>query len=325
MRASPAHHSMKASAPWAQPRSHDETDPRPWEFGTVYVDGTFVPAESARVSVFDHSFLYGDGVFETVLIRNGRPFRLAEHIDRLRASADYLRITAPASSGDLSNLVCDLVRRNELAAGFVRIVVSRGSGYPASDPRNASRPTLVLLAQEQPPVVVGEEGLRVIVAKTTRTPPESLDPRAKTNNYGNHIVAKLEAISAGADDAILLDTSGRVAELPGSNIFATSRGRLVTPPEGNLLNGITRAALLELAREGDIESLVDVAEEHLTREDLLSADEVFVSGTGTGLGFVSEIDGVAVGDGSIGPIASELRLLYEALVDRETGGRDSKK
>jgi branched-chain amino acid aminotransferase len=293
---------------------------RPWEFGVAFVDGAFVPAGRAAVSIYDHSFLYGDGVFETVLVRNGASFRLNEHLERLEASAAYLQITLVHERAELAALVDDLIARNTLRAGFVRVVVSRGSGYPASDPRKATRPTLVLSAQEQPPIVVGEQGLRLLVAQTRRTPPQSLDPRAKTNNYGNHIVAKLEAIAAGVDDAILLDQSGSVAELPGSNIFIVHHGQLATPAQGNLLNGITRAALLEVARE--VGSLT-VSERSFDRSELLAADEVFVTGTGTGVGFVSEIDGVRVGDGTLGPVTRELRERYERLIDIETGGRNT--
>ena len=299
--------------------------PQPWEHGLAYVGGAFVTAADARVSIFDHSFLYGDGVFETVVVRNGTTFALAPHLERLASSARYLRIEVPLPLDALEELVEELVRRNELRVGFVRVVLSRGSGYPASDPRKATRPLLVLSVQEQPPVALSGSGLRLVVARTRRTPPSSLDPRAKTNNYGNLIVAKLEAIDAGADDAILLDHEDHVAELPGSNIFVVDGDRLRTPAEGNLLNGITRAAILELVRSGGVSPLSAAIEDVLTPDDLLAADEVFVTSTGSGVARVSAVGGVSIGGGEPGPVTADVAEAYERLVERETRARADRK
>ncbi|MCL2715584.1 MAG: aminotransferase class IV [Alphaproteobacteria bacterium] len=284
--------------------------------GIAYLDGRYLPAAEATVSVFDHSFLYGDGAFESIVFRHRRFYAFEAHYNRLVDSCRYIKLELPESHNSLLRIANELVAKNNADSGYLRIVVSRGEGYPLSDPRKAFAPSIVMTMQSQPPNRKAGDGLRLIVASTRRTSPDALDPRAKLNNYGNHIVAKLEAIGAGVDDAIMLDRDAKVAELPGCNIFVVSRGIVTTPPAGNILMGITRATAINLLRCGDIRGVLEVRQAHLTPLDLYAADEVFVTGTGTGIAFVSEIDGRRIGDGKAGPIVAQLIPAYDLVVDR---------
>jgi branched-chain amino acid aminotransferase len=287
-----------------------------------YVDGEFVPSAEARVSVFDHSFLYGDGCFETILCRHGCPFELSAHLDRLWASCAYLRIRPPETRAVIAARIGELLELAGLADGWVRVVVSRGEGYPASDPRHAERPYLVISVQGEPSTRRDPTlGITLTIASTRRIPPVCLDPRVKANNYLNHIVAKWEAIAAGADEALLLDVDGNVAELGSANVFAVRGTTLATPPPQNILAGITRATVLRLAGEGVLGAEVVAVERHLAPYDLYTADEVFVVGTGAGVMGVREIDGRTVGAGRIGPVTERVRTAYETLVEAATIGR----
>jgi branched-chain amino acid aminotransferase len=275
-----------------------------------------MPAAEATVSIFDHSFLYGDGVFESILCRKGRPFALGPHLDRLEASCRYLQLDQPYSAERLTDMVHELIDRNGLESGIVRIVVSRGEGYPVSDPRRALAPKVVITMQAEPAVKRDpERGIRLAIASTRRIPPICLEPRVKSNNYLNHIVAKLEAVAAGADDAIMLDLDGNVAELPVANIFAVRGDVLSTPPSGTILAGITRATVFGLIESGAVAMDLQVQERRMSPYDLLCADEVFVVGTGTGVAFVNSIDGRVINGGVIGPVASAVLDAYEELLD----------
>jgi len=280
--------------------------------GVAYVNGAFVPAAEASVSIFDHSFLYGDGAFESIALRNERVFQFREHLDRLWDSCAYLRIEIPITRTELGKIVERIIELNEISTGDIRIIVSRGEGYPMSNPANATRPYVIVSAQKKEPVSYPpSKGLRLIVASTRRVPPECLDPRVKSNNYLNHIVAKLEALAAGVDDAIMLNIDGYVAELPGCNIFVCKLGELATPLTESTLNGITRAAVIRIAREGRCSSVTNVVERRMTPYDLYTADEVFVTGTGTGIAFVCEIDGRIIGNGTCDPVSKSLGREYE--------------
>ncbi|WP_051791373.1 aminotransferase class IV [Amycolatopsis jejuensis] len=289
----------------------------PYKRGFACVDGEFVPAATASVSIFDHSFLYGDGVFESIVCRGGRLFALRPHLDRLWASCQYLQITPPYDQEQIAGFITELLRRNELSEGYVRVVISRGEGYPVSDPRKAVNPTLVISVQGAPAVVRPPEvGVKLAIASTRRTPAICLEPRVKSNNYLNHIVAKLEAIAAGADDAILLDLDGNVAELPVANIFARHGDVLSTPPSNGILAGITRATVLRLIAEGATGPELTVVQRVMAAYDLFTAEEVFIVGTGTGVTFVETIDGRQIGDGTAGPVTKRLRDAYTELLRR---------
>lgn len=301
-----------------QPPDIESSELPEYKLGYACVDGKFLPAAEATVSIFDHSFLYGDGVFETIVCRHGRPFALAPHLDRLWASCAYLRIEPPFTREQIESQIMELLDRNELTEGYVRVVVSRGEGYPVSDPRKVARPTVVVSVQAAPAVVRPPGvGIKLAIASTRRTPPICMEPRVKSNNYLNHIVAKLEAVAAGADDALMLDLDGNVAELPVANIFALQRGVLSTPPANGILAGITRRTVMKLLSEGELGADVEVVERIMNPYDLYTAEEIFVVGTGTGVAHVESIDGRLVGDGSIGPLTARVAAAYDRLLDQE--------
>lgn len=298
-----------------EPRDGPPEVPR-YKRGFACVDGELVPAATASVSIFDHSFLYGDGVFESLVCRNGRPFALDEHLDRLWAGCAYLRIEPPFSREEIGRQIIELLARNGLSEGWVRVVISRGEGYPVSDPRKATRPTTVVSVQAAPAVArLPSVGIKLAIVSTRRIPAICLEPRVKSNNYLNHIVAKLEALAAGADDAIMLDMEGRVAELPVANIFARHGDQLSTPPWHGILAGITRATIMRLVEQEAAGEGMTVVERHMAPYDLYTAEELFVVGTGTGVAFVESVDGRTVGGGTMGPITRRLLDAYDRLLD----------
>jgi branched-chain amino acid aminotransferase len=288
----------------------------PYARGIAYVGDSFLAAAEARVSIFDHSFLYGDGAFESIVFRHGRLYALEPHLDRLDGSCAYLNLELPLGRERMREVCAELIERNGVDDGYLRIVVSRGEGYPLSDPRRTEGAVLAITVQGEPPTAGMPAGRRLAVVATRRTPPDSLDPRAKLNNYGNHVIAKLEAIAAGADDAIMLDQGGGVAELPGCNVFVVRDGELATPAAGNILLGITRATVLKLARAGKVEGVETVSERVVSPLELYAADEALVTGTGTGIAHVAEVDGRRIGGAEPGPVARRLIELYEDVLER---------
>lgn len=289
--------------------------------GFACIDGEFVPAAEASVSIFDHSFLYGDGVFESIVCRHGRPYALRPHLDRLWASCAYLQIEPPMAQAEMERLVLELLERNALSEGYLRIVVTRGEGYPVSDPRKATNPSVIMSVQGAPAVVRPPHvGVKLAIVSTRRIPAICLEPRVKSNNYLNHIVAKLEAIAAGADDAIMLDLDGNVAELPVANLFARHGDIVSTPPSNGILAGITRETVLGMIREGVGGADLEAAERPMAPYDLYTAEEIFVVGTGTGIAFVERVDGRVINDGRPGPVTSRLREAYDRLLDEELVG-----
>jgi branched-chain amino acid aminotransferase len=282
----------------------------------AFFRGQFVPAGEAKVSVFDHSFLYGDGVFESIAYRHGRIFELEAHVHRLFDSCKVLRIEIPMTAGELSSAAIETVQRNNARCGDLRIVISRGDGYPMYDPRRA-RDTLVVISLQERPIVSypRERGIKLVVPSTRRIPPVCLDPRVKSNNYLNHVTAKLQAIAAGADEALMLDIDNNVAELPGANIFAFKKGELATPPATHILAGITRRLVLGLARSGVSAEIDQVNERTMSLFDIYTAEEVLVTGTALGIGFITEVDGRRIGDGTCGPVTRAIGKAYERLLD----------
>ena len=287
----------------------------------AYVNGKIVPVGEATVPVHDRSFLYGDGAFDTAVARRGRVFRLDAHIDRLFRSLAVLRIPPPLGKSELHGAALDLMRRNGMVDGFLRMVVSRGTcAYVSLDPRTATGgPTLVMLTRgADPPREVGAihghaGGARAVTASVRKTPTASLESRVKSNNYLNGILARFEAIDAGVDEAILLDVEGRVTEGSGDNLFAVVGDRVLTPPAINILEGITREAILGLAPRAGLRSEV----RELTPYDLYTADEVFLTSTVVGVMPIVELDGRVIGAGAAGPSARRLQVLYEELLVAE--------
>lgn len=278
----------------------------------VYLNGEFVPEEEAKVSVFDHGLLYGDGVFEGIRAYNGRVFRLREHLDRLYDSARSINLDIGLSKEEMLEVVLETVRRNRLRDAYIRLVVARGSGDLGLDPRKCKRPTIFCIAAhiELYPKELYEKGLELVTVATRRNLPEAINPRIKSLNYLNNILAKIEATLAGASEGLMLNQEGYVAEATGDNIFLVKNGVLITPPPYvGILEGITRNAVMELAaRQG-----IEVREAVFTRHDVYTADECFLTGTAAEIIPVVKLDGRPIGQGRPGPVTKGLMRAFHEL------------
>jgi branched-chain amino acid aminotransferase len=286
----------------------------------VYINGEYLPENQAKISIFDHGFLLGDGVFDALRVYGGELFKLDDHIDRLYRSAAAVKIETTLTKEQMKEAVLETVRRNGLQDAYVRIHVTRGVGYPLMDPRSCETPTIVIFVHEPapPPQLArtygfSDVGRKVIIASTRRIPPVCLDSRIKSIDYLNSIMARLEAMAAGADEAIQLDIHGFVAEAASTNVFVVRDEKLSTPPAINVLEGITRATVIELASNLGYPTV----ERTMTPYDLYTADEVFLTGTAGEIVPVAEIDGRKIGPESPGPITKRLVQAYKDL----TGAR----
>ncbi|NPV47386.1 MAG: branched-chain-amino-acid transaminase [Armatimonadetes bacterium] len=271
----------------------------------VWLDGRLVPEEEARVSVFDHGLLYGDGVFEGIRAYDGIVFRLKEHLDRLYNGARVIMLDIPLSQEEMTQAVLETIRANGLRDAYIRLVVTRGVGDLGLDPRKCPRASVFIIAAGIAlyPEEVYINGLRLITCSVRRNSPDALDGSIKSLNYLNNIMAKMEAIRAGVPEGIMLTTDGYVAECTGDNIFLVRGERLITPPTsiGNL-PGITRGAVMEIAaRQG-----LEVREELFRLASVYTAEEVFVTGTAAEIVPVVEVDGRPVGAGKPGPVTKRL-------------------
>ena len=278
----------------------------------VYLDGELVSKEQATVSVFDHGFLYGDGVFEGIRVYDGNIFRLEPHIDRLYESARSLAIEIPMSREELIQATVDTVAANQKRDVYIRLVVSRGPGDLGIDPGKCAKPTVVIIVDSIAlyPAELYAKGISLVTATHRRLPTDSFDSRIKSLNYLNNILAKMEARNAGCPEAVMLNHQGRVAECTADNIFVVKGGVVRTPDllEG-ALGGITRGAVLELAREAGL-----VAEEtKLALHDLYNADECFLTGTGAEIVPVISVDRRRIGDGKPGATTKRLLEAFRAL------------
>ena len=284
----------------------------------AYVDGKYVPKEQASISIYDHGFLYGDGVYEAIRAYDGIIFKLREHIDRLFESAKSIKIEMPFSKDDLRGLVVEVLRKNQLKNSYIRIVVSRGRGRMGVDPRNCRKPTIVIMAEPREPLF-GENvrGISAIVSSLRRTPSWSLDPRIKTLNYLNNIMAKIEAIESGVEEAIMLNEQGYVAETSTENIFIVKNGIVSTPhPSQGVLRGITRDTIVEIARELGY----TLEERAITVHELYNADEVFVTGTAAEVVPIVKITGRKIGEGEAGPVFARILGRFRELIKRSNEG-----
>lgn len=278
----------------------------------VYIDGKFLDEKNAKVSVFDHGLLYGDGVFEGIRAYNGRVFKLAEHIERLYWSAKAILLTIPITPEEMTRAVVDTCRRNKLRDGYIRLVVTRGVGTLGLNPNRCKRASVIIIAGKLQlyPVEYYEKGLDIVTVATTRMLPNSVNPAIKSLNYLNNILAKIEANTAGVEEAIMLNSEGFVAECTGDNIFIVQKGRLMTPPlSAGALYGITRNTVIDCAHELG----VPVTEPNLTRYDLFTADECFLTGTGAELIPVVKIDSRVIGNGKPGPVYGTLNARFREL------------
>lgn len=282
----------------------------------VYLDGQLVPEDEAKVSVFDHGLLYGDGVFEGIRAYNGRVFRLEQHLDRLYQGALTIMLEVPVSKSELAEAVCMTCRANDVRDGYVRLVVTRGIGDLGLDPRKCARPTVFIIAAQIAlyPDRFYRDGLELITCVTRRNSPNALDPAIKSLNYLNNILAKIETVRANVPEGIMLSTDGYVAECTGDNLFLVEEGGLVTPPLyiGNLA-GITRQAIMELA----VADGIGVCEDLFHMHRVYSADEVFLTGTAAEVVPVVKVDGRIIGDGKPGAVTERLRERFRALVQSE--------
>jgi branched-chain amino acid aminotransferase len=280
---------------------------------TIWLDGEWCDRGTAMISVYDHGLLYGDGVFEGIRVYGGKIFRLEEHLNRLYDSAKAIWLTVPAEKSELAAVTREAVARSGIAEAYVRHIVTRGVGDLGLDPRKCPKASIIIIVDTIKlwPEQVYETGLNVVTAGTPIPQRESLSPRVKSLNYLPHILAKIEGIHAGADEVLMLDSSGAVAEGSGQNVFAVKTGRIMTPPpHAGILRGVTRDTVIELARAAGYE----VAETILNRYDLYTADEAFFTGTASEIVGIRQLDGRVIGTGKSGPVTRDLRARFQALV-----------
>lgn len=277
----------------------------------VYVDGEFVPAEKAAVSIYDHGLLYGDGVFEGIRAYNGRVFRLEDHVKRLYDSAKAIMLEVPITEEEMCSVILETLRKNDLSDAYIRPIVTRGKGDLGLDPLKCPVPSVIVISQEWGAMYgdLYEIGLTAVTVTVRRNSPAALPPNIKSLNYLNNILAKIEANIKGGNEAIFLDAEGNVSEGSGDNIFIVKNGAIFTPHTMNNLKGITRLAVLEVAESKGY----SLSEVDLGLFDLYTADEIFVTGTAAEVGPVTKIDGRVIGDGKPGPITKVLMEGFKEL------------
>ncbi|MBT2760443.1 branched-chain-amino-acid transaminase [Paenibacillus sp. ISL-20] len=282
----------------------------------IYLDGEFVTKENAKVSVFDHGFLYGDGIFEGIRIYNGNIFKCKEHLDRLYDSAKSIDLVIPLAYDELLEAMAKTIRRNDMRNGFIRIVVSRGAGNLGLDPRRCPKPTVLIIVEQL--VIYSEEaylnGLKAVSVAQRRNIPDALNPKIKSLNYLNNILVKIQSNFAGADEAIMMNAQGYVTEGSGDNIFIVKNGVVTTPPcYLGALEGTTRQAIIDLCDKLGIK----LKEEPFSMHDVYIADEVFFTGTAAEVIAAREIDGRMIGKGQAGPITLQLLEEFRKIVDQD--------
>lgn len=278
---------------------------------TIWIDGEWHTKDTGKVSVFDHGLLYGDGVFEGIRVYAGKVFKLPEHLDRLYECAHAVMLEVPMPKAEFGKVIEEAVRRAGMQEAYIRPIVTRGAGDLGIDPRNCGRPTMIVIVDAINiwPAERYEQGLSVVTAGTPIPHRESLSPRVKSLNYLCHAMAKMEANVAGADEALMLDSSGHVAEGTGQNIFVVKKGVLRTPPlHAGILSGITRGVVMELAGQAGHR----VSEDMLNRFDVYTADEAFLTGSASEIAPIRSYDGRSIGSGKAGPITLDLMTRFRA-------------
>lgn len=281
----------------------------------VYINGKFCPKEEAKISVFDHGLWYGNGVFEGIRSYGGKAFLLDRHLARLWDSARSLHIEIPITRDEMADAIRGALLRNAIRDGYVRVVVTRGAGVsPGFEPSGDSESHVIIIAETitlYPPAAY-ENGMNLVTASTIRTPDSAMTPRAKSLNYLNSILAKIEGMECGCNEALLLNSKGEVAECTADNLFVVRKGVVCTPPtDAGILEGVTRGVVLELCQEHGIPA----KESPLTRFDIYTADECFITGTAAELVPVVKLDARMIGTGSPGPITQALTQYYHALAN----------
>ena len=283
----------------------------------IYIDGQYYPEGDAKVSVFDHGLLYGDGVFEGIRVYDGRVFRLEEHLNRLEQSAKSIMLKIPLGRKALQKAVLETCRLNLLKDGYVRLVVTRGVGTLGLNPFHCPKASTIIIANKIALYSAGvyRNGLQLVTASTQRNSPQALNPSIKSLNYLNNILAKIEAVQSGKDEAVMLNAHGYVAECTGDNLFVIRDGVFSTPPiSAGALEGITRGIVMQLVREnfGKV-----VHESNLTRQDIFSADECFLTGTAAEVVPAVRLDGRSIGTGKPGIFTRKLMKSFGLLTRRE--------
>jgi branched-chain amino acid aminotransferase len=276
------------------------------------MNGKLVDKAEAKVSVYDHGLLYGDGVFEGIRVYHGKVFRLREHIDRLYDSARAIWLEIPLGREEMIRAVEETVKANEKRDGYIRLIVTRGPGTLGLDPRKCEPQVIVIVDDiSLYPRELYDNGLEIITAATIRNHPAALNPRIKSLNYLNNILAKIEAIRGGCLEALMLNHKGEVAECTGDNVFVVKHGELrTTPLDAGILEGVTRNAVIELAKKAG----VPFREMTMTRHDIFTADELFLTGTAAEIIPVVKCDGRPIGAGKPGPVTKRLRELFQEMV-----------
>jgi len=278
----------------------------------IFIDGKYYSERDAKVSVFDHGFLYGDGVFEGIRAYNGRVFKLKEHIDRLYYSAKAILLEIPISHAEMMRATVETIRANKLRDCYVRLVVTRGNGTLGLNPRSCKKPSVIIIAGKIQvyPAELYAHGMEIVTVPTVRNLHSAVNPAIKSLNYLNNILAKIEANTAGVEEALMLNSEGFVTEGTADNVFIIKNGALCTPPlSAGALYGITRGTVIELAEKLGMK----VTEPNLTRYDMFNADECFLTGTGAEIMPVIKIDGRVIGTGKPGPLTQKLVEDYHAL------------
>jgi branched-chain amino acid aminotransferase len=282
----------------------------------VFIDGEFVDSKDAKVSIFDHGLLYGDGVFEGIRSYNRKVFRLDEHIDRLYESADAIRLKIPVKKEEFKARILETLKVNDLDNAYIRAVVTRGIGDLGLDPRKCKNPTIFVITDKIAlyPEAFYKNGLPIVIAKTRRNHPITVDPRIKSLNYLNNILGRIDAIDAGTEEALMLSLDGYVVECTGDNIFIVKEGKLMTPPSDlGALEGVTQDAVIDLAEKRGIATEY----KKMFPEELFKADECFLTGTAAEIIPVVKIDGKKIGTGMPGEITRQLRQDYRKLTGTE--------
>jgi branched-chain amino acid aminotransferase len=280
----------------------------------IYLNGSYVQKENALISVYDHGFLYGDGIFEGIRIYNGNIFKCNEHLDRLYDSAKSIMLNIPLTYSEMKQTLIETVRKNELRDGYIRLVVSRGPGDLGLDPRRSPKANVIIIVEQL--AIYPEEaylnGLKTVSVSTRRNIPDALNPKIKSLNYLNNIMVKIQANLAGVGEAIMLNSQGYVAEGSSDNIFIIKRGIVYTPPcYCGALEGITRAAIIEICQKIGF----TIKEEPFTLHDVYVADEVFFTGTAAEVIAVREVDARIIGEGKAGPITTRLLKEFRDVVE----------
>src|SRR5437867_3530574 len=287
------------------------------KFSQIYIDGKFYAEGDAKVSVFDHGLLYGDGIFEGIRFYNGRVFRLEEHLERLWDSARSICLEIPMSQRAMTEALLETIRQNHLREGYIRLLVTRGVGNLGLNPEQCKNPSVIIIVAT---IALYHEdfyrkGLSIVTVATRRSNPASLNPAVKSLNYLNNVMARIEANLAGADEALMLNDAGNVAECTADTVFIIKHGQIFTPPiTAGALRGITRSVVFDIGSEFDIK----VIEADFTRHDIFVADECFLTGTAAEIVPVVKADGRLIGNGKPGPITTRIIARFREMT-RETG------